>query len=374
MGFFLPMPPAAGGATEKTWHRLAGEFARRGHEVTIVSRTWSSWPQSETVDGVHYLRIPGYDHRPRLSQNILLDSLWSLRVGRHLPAADIVVVHAVTLPVWLGRLWGRAGRVVVMPGRMPRGQYRYYGRIARVLATSRPVAERVREENPALANITHVFGYPIAWEQLASHRPATASAAVQIGYVGRLHPEKGIDLLADAVVQLHREAGLPPWQLNLCGPIDIAAGGGGDAFRQQLLTRLKDLPAAQWTLQPPIYEEAKLAQLYQSLDIFCYPSRAAGETFGVAVAEAMAAGGAPVVSDLACFRDFVRPNHNGLTFDHTAADASQRLSAALATLIRDPKRRHEYAAAAQTDVREYDYPRYADALIADFEALLEQPN
>ena len=26
MGFFLPMPPAAGGATEKSWHSLAEEF------------------------------------------------------------------------------------------------------------------------------------------------------------------------------------------------------------------------------------------------------------------------------------------------------------------------------------------------------------
>jgi hypothetical protein len=36
MGFFLPVPPAAGGATEKSWHRLALEFARKGHAVTMV--------------------------------------------------------------------------------------------------------------------------------------------------------------------------------------------------------------------------------------------------------------------------------------------------------------------------------------------------
>ena len=39
-GFFLPVPPAAGGATEKIWHRLAQVFAAAGHEVTFISRTW----------------------------------------------------------------------------------------------------------------------------------------------------------------------------------------------------------------------------------------------------------------------------------------------------------------------------------------------
>ena len=59
MGFFLPMPPESGGATEKTWQRLALEFTARGHEVTILSREWRQWPRSETRDGVLHRRLPG---------------------------------------------------------------------------------------------------------------------------------------------------------------------------------------------------------------------------------------------------------------------------------------------------------------------------
>ena len=47
MGFFLPMPPDSGGATEKTWSRLAHELTLRGHEVTVVSRRWKQWPDRE---------------------------------------------------------------------------------------------------------------------------------------------------------------------------------------------------------------------------------------------------------------------------------------------------------------------------------------
>ena len=39
-GFFLPVPAVSGGATEKTWHGLAKDFAAQGHSVTLVSRRW----------------------------------------------------------------------------------------------------------------------------------------------------------------------------------------------------------------------------------------------------------------------------------------------------------------------------------------------
>lgn len=373
MGFFLPVPPDSGGATEKSWHRLAVELAARGHEVTLISRSWRQWPDQETLHGVRHRRLPGFDHRRKLWQNLLLDFIWSCRVHRQLPAADLVVVHAVTLPVWLGRLRPSAGKVVVMPGRMPKGQYRWYHRIARVLATSTPVRERVLAENPSLGAVTQIFGYPIDWSQLARPRAARADPdPITIGFTGRLHPEKGVELLAAAARELAAMPGLPPWRLIFCGPEEVAAGGAGPQFRVQLERKLRaGLPDGTWGVRPPLYREEALAEFYRTLDIFCYPSLAAqGETFGVAIAEAMAARAAPVVSDLACFRDFIRSGSNGLVFDHTAPDAAKQLATALASLVRDPARREALAAAAQADVQRYDFPRYAEALLNDFKRLV----
>lgn len=374
MGFFLPMPPALGGATEKTWHGLAREFVARGHQVTIVSRRWPGWADEELVDGVRYVRFRGYDHRRVLWQNLALDFLWSTRVGRRLPAADVAVVHAVTLPIWLARRRPNAGRVVVMPGRMPKGQYRRYRGLARVIATSSPVRDRVLAENPLLADRTHVLGYPITYGALAQPRPTAPSGAVTIGYVGRLHPEKGLDLLVEAAGELRSKTNLPPWRLVICGPHTVAAGGGGESYRIALEIRLRQTqPAGGWELQPAFQDAARLAEHYRSLDVLCYPSLAdAGETFGVAVAEAMAAGAAPLVSDLACFRDFVRAGENGLVFEHARPQASQRLAAALEQLLRNPAQRHALASAAQHAVAKYDLPRYADTLLADFATLAHQ--
>src|SRR2546423_15665728 len=38
LGPFQPLPPGGMGAVEKVWHELAGEFARRGHAVTLVGK------------------------------------------------------------------------------------------------------------------------------------------------------------------------------------------------------------------------------------------------------------------------------------------------------------------------------------------------
>lgn len=377
-GFFLPVPPVSGGSTEKSWFNLAREFAARGHAVTMISRRWRDFPREETRDGIRHLRLRGWDHRHSLLQNLLLDFIWSWQVFFRLPTADIIVVNAVALPAWLGWLRPEAGRVVIMTGRMPKGQYRQYRAITRVLAASSYVRDRVLEENSRLAAVTRVRGYPIDWQMLGCDTgmappglPAPAPGEVMLGYVGRIHEEKGLMLLAEALHLLAGRPGLPPWRLLLCGPTDVARGGSGAEFRTRLLNRLSAaMPVSRFHLLDPQFNERSLAGVYRRIGIFCYPSLAAkGETFGVAVAEAMAAGAVPVVSQLACFTDFVRDGANGLVFDHTAPDAAARLADALARLLAEAAWREQLAAAARADSRAYDYAAYAADLLADFAQL-----
>jgi glycosyltransferase involved in cell wall biosynthesis len=373
MGFFLPMPPAAGGATEKSWDQLAHEFARRGHEVTILSRTWKGWPDRENRDGVTYLRLPGYRHTRSLARNLWRDFRWSLRVWRALPPADLTVVNSIALPVWLGWLRRHSGRLVVMPGRVPKGQYRLYRKVDRVLAVSSPVRNAVLRENPGFAPITRISGYPIHWRQLAEPpRPEpTAGAPVTLGFIGRIHEEKGLHLLAAALAELARQPDLPAWRVVLCGPHDVERGGSGEGYLRQLRSTLESsLPPGRFEFRPAKFAPEQLAAVYREIDIFCYPSLAVhGETFGVAVAEAMAAGAVPVVSALPCFLDFVRPGENGASFDQGAPDAANRLAAQLAGLLREPPVRRRLAEAARATVQRYDFPLFAERLLEDFSTL-----
>lgn len=369
MGFFLPVPPVAGGAVEKSWHRLAVEFARRGHEVTVVSRRWPKWPDTQTLDGVRHLRIPGFAHTSKLWRNLLLDLVWCLRVSLDLPKADVTISNAVALPCWLGWLRPDAGRVAVMPGRMPKGQFYLYNHVSLVLATSGHVRDAVLAESQRWRDRIRVHGYPIDAAPLTcTRRPRDV---VTIGYVGRIHREKGLDLLVDALLQL-ADRDLPPWRVLVCGPVDVPRGGSGPDYRDELVAVLKTrLPPDRIAFLPPVFDAGELARRYQEIDVFCYPSLATqGETFGVAVVEAMAAGAVPVVSRLACFRDFIRPGENAEVFDHDAADAPARLAENLASLVRDATRRGQLATEAMASSRPYDFPVYAGRMLEDFESLL----
>jgi glycosyltransferase involved in cell wall biosynthesis len=362
-GFFLPVPAVSGGATEKTWYGLARIFASAGHAVTFVSRRWPGLADDETAEGVHHVRVPGFDHTGSLPANLALDLLWGLRVARALPPGDIVICNTITLPAWLRRLRPSAGKVAVMIGRVPKGQARFYGDVARIYAPSSFVAARIAPAR-ALAR-TRVTGYPIDW---ALHARSSAQSAppVTVGYVGRLHPEKGIALLVRAACRLSGRAGLPEWRLRVMGPSDTRQGGGGGDWIRALQAESAAALGARIEWLPPEFDPVRLAGAYGGMDVFCYPSLALkGETFGVSVAEAMAAGCAVVVSALACFSDLVADGRTGLVFDHADPDAERLLADCIGLLVSDAAKRRDLAARGQEHVRRFDYPEVSRHILED---------
>jgi glycosyltransferase involved in cell wall biosynthesis len=366
-GFFLPVPPVLGGATEKIWHRLATEFAAAGHSVTFVSRTWPGFAAREVVAGVRHIRVRGADHTRFLAVNLWHDFWWGVRVSRVLPPADVVICNSPTLPAWLGRVCPTAGRVVAVVARMPKGQGRAFNRVDLILALSEAVAASLRAENPQLASRIAPFPFPIDW---ALHARCAAQSSppgpVTLGYIGRVHPEKGIRLLLAAAARLASRAELPAWRLEIIGPVSVPSGGGGEAFRDALVAEFGPALGPRLTFSGPEFDPEKLARRYGALDVFCYPSLADhGETFGVAVAEAMAAGCAPVVSRLACFQELVHDGETGLVFDHTAPDAEARLAMSLEQLITNPVRRQELASRAQASVQRFDFAECARTVLTD---------
>jgi glycosyltransferase involved in cell wall biosynthesis len=220
-----------------------------------------------------------------------------------------------------------------------------------------------------LASIIRIVGYPIAWSALSMLPARPEDGPVTLGYVGRIHREKGLELFVRAL-QLLSQRQLPAWRSILCGPSDVSSGGSGTAYLEELRRLGGNAPIS---FLPPEFDEARLRDIYAQIEVFCYPSQAAqGETFGVAVAEAMAAGIVPVTSDLPCFRDFVLPEKTGLTFNADSADAAEKLSALLVGLIADPAFRRKLGQAAQSYVQRYDYRRYAELLLEDFAQLTGQ--
>lgn len=362
-GAFFPVPSLRGGAVEKMWFRLGTEFAARGHTVTHVSRRCDGLPAEERLLGVRHFRVAGSD-QPRGALAIKLrDLVYTWRALRRVPPGDVVVTNTFWAPLLLPR---NRGAIVVDMQRMPKGQVRLYRRAARLRANSSAVAEAIGHEEPTAMPRVRVIPNPLPF--VAEREPDWARKTRTVVFAGRLHPEKGIELLLRAWALGRQEGRLGGWNLELIGPSDSRGGGGGEEWVRALRARV---PTSGVTWQAPIFGEAELNRAYERASVFVYPSVAEiGETFGQAVLEAMAWGAVPVVSDLACFRDFVRSAENGWVFDHRAIDAPRRLLEAIERATRPESRAlAERALAVRTT---HASATIAGEFLADFSGLVRE--
>jgi glycosyltransferase involved in cell wall biosynthesis len=370
-GAFLPVPPLRGGAVEKMWYELGQQFSRMGHTVCHVSKCFPGLESREVIGGVLHLRVKGYE--TPASGLILkgLDLLYSFRALRVLPVADVLVTNTFWMPILAAGLQRRYGRIMVDVARMPKGQLRFYSRATTLRANSTAVQKAIVKQVPFLAGRVCTIANPLPFLPVAA-LPQTRAAVIL--YCGRLHPEKGIPLLIDAFVEACRR-GLSGWTLRLIGPADVAGGGGGEGWMEDVMSRpkLERLPI-EWL--GPVYEETALQSHYQEASIFVYPSLAEkGETFGLAPLEAMSCGAVPIVSDLACFRDFITPGVNGLIFDHRSPTAVNHLTEQILALAAHPEQRALLSQAAQRVCQTHHPEAIATEFVRCFEQMMAQtPN
>lgn len=365
-GPMLPVPTLRGGAVPRMWQGLAEQFARAGHEVTIFARAFAGQPERETIAGVRYLRWGGFDQSLSVRKDLLKDLAYAVRANRRLPAGDVLITNDFWLPVFAVRRRA-AGKVVINANRFPKGQFWLYRKASRIAAASTAVRDAIATQCPALAARTRVFPNPIdtAVFQPALARPTSAGPKTLL-FIGRVHPEKGVHLLVGAFQILHAQR--PGWRLQIIGPVATAQGGGGDAYLKRLQHLAAGCPVE---FCDPIYDLARLADAYRAADLFCYPSIAEqGESFGVAPLEAMACGVAPIVSALACFRDFLTPGETGWSFDHRAPNPAGALAEQLLVAATDDARRTAIAACAAQTARQFSHEAVASDYLTDFAAML----
>ena len=179
--------------------------------------------------------------------------------------------------------------------------------------------------------------------------PAAAGRGQTVGFVGRFdEPRKGMAVLLDA--------------LRLLAParpgLRLLVVGRGDA---EGLRRAAGPLADRLRLLGPVDEATKAAAL-RSVDVFCAPNLG-GESFGMVLTEALAAGAPVLASDLDAFRAVL--DGAGALF---AAGDPAALASALGGLLDDPVRRAELAAAGRARAAVFDWPVVAAAVLRVYRA------
>ena len=313
--------------------QLSGDLRQRGHRVHVIApysspRTKGGAGRLHPVDGVQHDFIPmgrsvplsagGSKARvtlswwlyPRVRQLMArerfdvvhlhepLAPLLPLMVLHHSNSVNIGTFHAYSDRQRLYRLSRRA---------VQRWQQRLHGRIA-VSAAARAF---VSPHFPQQAYRVIPNGIDYRRFADAAPFPELRDGLTNILFVGRKDERKGLRYLAEAFAALRRQRAV--LRLVIVGP------GKPDRECAALLDGIAAEYPGSVVVTGAVSDE-NLPRYYASADVFCSPATG-GESFGIVLLEAMAAGAPVVASDIDGYRDVVAHEKNGLLAGARNVDA-----------------------------------------------------
>ncbi len=183
--------------------------------------------------------------------------------------------------------------------------------------------------------------------------PGVDASRPSVLFLGRMdEPRKGLGVLWEAL----------PAVLDAVPDLQVLVAGPGDIEDQR-----EELPAdvAEHVVFLGRVSDEDKARALRTVDVYVAP-HTGGESFGIVLVEAMAAQAAVLASDLPAFRRVLADGTCGRLF---ANQDSAALAAGLVDLLADPALRSRYVAAADRRVREFDWDRVVDDVIAVYDSV-----
>jgi glycosyltransferase involved in cell wall biosynthesis len=367
------------GGTERQALRLAKELMTQGVQVQVVTGRWTrGTARTETIEGVDVFRnhtlweFFGIRGARKLGGYLyILTLIWHLWRRRH--SYDVIHVHALNYHTFAAVLAGRwLGRPVVTKlansgsasdiDKMRQGQQLALSHLMLPMAlrSDRFVAVNeavVRELTAAGVPATRIARIPNGVERsrVNADRNYQLHDPVRLVFVGRLHEQKGVDVLLRSFGELRARRPQQRLCLRLVG--DGPLRGRLLAFAQEMdVSRDVEFVGAR----------GDVAELLDRSDVFVLPSRAEG--LSNALLEAMSVGLPVVASGVPGNEDVITHDRDGLLFK--ARDANS-LTSELIRMLDDDRLREAIGRRARLTVEErYGMRRVARQYFELYEELM----
>jgi phosphatidylinositol alpha-mannosyltransferase len=364
-----------GGVTEHIKH-LSLELKRQGHTTKILAPF--SIEKSDLPDDVYALGavtpIPANGSVARISLSPDLGR--TIRAILRAERFDVVHLHEPLMPAvpWLVLRASTAPNV---------GTFHAYGDVSTLYAISRPLLRRffdrldgrIAVSASAFEFVSQYFGgeYEIIPNGVDVPRFAASLppvAAMRDGrptllFVGRFEEaRKGLRWLLQSLTFV--EPYFPDMRL-------VVAGGGDPEELSQWLP-LRDHSVRGKTLYRSAGSALEvefvgfvpaedLPRYYQSCDVFCAPSTG-GESFGIVLLEAMAAGAPVIASDIPGYASVLTHGREGFLVEPKSPAA---IAAGIIRLLSAPELRQRMGEAGRRTAGQYDWPIVAGKVAEYYE-------
>ncbi|MQA93289.1 MAG: glycosyltransferase [Streptosporangiales bacterium] len=363
VGLVCPYTWEVPGGVQAHVRDLAEALIGLGHDVSVITPCDDDTPvQSYVVPAGRAIPVPYNGSVARLA----FGPLSAGRVRRWIRdgAFDVLHVHEPAAPsLSLIACWLADGPIVAtfhtanprsraMSAAGPilqTGLEKINGRIAVSEAARKTLVEHLGGDAVLIPN-----GVTVARFQQSGPLPGWPGDNGAIGFLGRMdEPRKGLSVLLEAFPAMAAERrGL---RLLIAGPGD----------EREVYDRLPAELHGQVVLLGMVSEEDKV-RAYHSVDVFCAPNLG-GESFGIVLAEAMAAGAPILASDIEAFRRVLRDGQAGALF-RTGDAADMAREGAL--LLSDAPRMAELSKQATAAVRQYDWATVGQEVVQVYETVI----
>jgi phosphatidylinositol alpha-mannosyltransferase len=363
VGMVCPYSLDTPGGVQSHVRDLAEALLAAGHQVSVLA-------PGESVDLPSYVVPAGRTvavHYNGAVARIAFGPLAAARARRWLREGDFDVLHLhepATPSLSLLALWAAECPVVATFHSM-HDRSRALSASAAIL---RPSLEKITariavSESARGTQVSHLGGEPVIIpnglyvDRIAGTpvRPEWRGTQGTVAFVGRLgEPRKGFPLLAEAFGSVAETR--PGLRLLVVG------GGDLEQARALLPGRVR----SQVSFLGTASDRDKAAAL-RSADVYVAPNTGA-ESFGLVVAEAMAACATVLASDIPAFRRLLDGGVHGRLFHN---GDPHDLATGLTGLLDDPDGRARLAASAQVAVRRYDWAGVAARIVQVYETVTD---